>query len=701
MSTNLNLTILKIVNSYGSKGCNLNNIVLKINKRESVNNIKKNLLRLTNSGDVIFTKNKYYSCKANAIAKCSISSVNSTFGFAKNIQNDEQIFISGRNLKGSMPGDVVLIKILNNKQGCSTEGMVLSVIKRSSSEFSGKVILDDGIYKIQTDTISNNAIKIDRTNKLKVQVNDKVICKIVRYGSRHFDHTAIICKNYGSSDSAHSCCKILLDLNKISEKFPIEVQDEVTHILNDADNPKYLKNRLDLSNELIFTIDSEHSKDLDDAVSLTKIGDYYELGVHIADVSHYIKHNSFTDKEAMNRGCSIYYVDKVVPMLPPELSNSLCSLNPNEKKLTFSVFMVIDKFGKLVDYSFKKTIIKSHVKGIYSEINQILNNSADKQILEKYRHTISTINLMNELCEILFIDRKNRGCPQIVTRESQIKLNKDNLVSDIAPRTRGNSENIIEEFMIMANKSVAHFAKSKMIPFVYRVHEIPSDEKLTNLSLILNSLGINTREVIRKKSPESLSKIIDTSQDKSYFNIVNKYILRSMSKAKYSDAPIGHYGLVLDDYSHFTSPIRRYPDLVIHRILSQFIFSNDISKIKKKYVRFVSQCAKASSNCELNAVKIERQCEDYYKAEYMLNYIGEEFEGVISHVTSNGIFIELENTIEGFIKITSLPANEYEFDGLVTLKNLKGKKDYRIGDKVNVKCISSQVSDCKIDFVLT
>ena len=340
-------------------------------------------------------------------------------------------------------------------------------------------------------------------------------------------------------------------------------------------------------------------------------------------------------------------------MLPKELSNGICSLNPNESRLTFSAIMELSKDGILLNYKFVKSVICSKVKGIYSEINSILDGSAEKAIEEKYFELKDTIFLMDELADILILNRRKRGAPEIETSESKLIID-NGMCREIVPRTRGKSEMIIEEFMLTANEAAARTAHENDIPFVYRVHEAPSPEKINDLKEGLRRLNVEV-PVFTEAKPVHLSEILRNSKDKPFYPVINMMTLRSMAKAKYEPEPKGHFGLALDDYAHFTSPIRRYPDLAIHRILTDIINGYDKEKLIKRYSGFVQKASQRSTETEIRAMNIERNCEDCYKAEYMQQHIGEIFKGLISSVTEYGFYVELENTVEGLVHVNSLP----------------------------------------------
>ncbi|MBE6846220.1 MAG: ribonuclease R [Ruminococcus sp.] len=652
---------------------------------------------LIQDGIICQRKRGFVSCEALGFFKAEIVRLNRTFGFMKRCDNEEEIFVPGKFLCGAMPGDTVLAHYIPSRSD-GPEGEVLDILKAADSKLTGIIIEEDGQKFFLADTMSRTPVKIENSD-IPYKTGDKVMAEICRAGRRHRDHKVRILFTFGSAQSAQCCAQALLAVNGIETEFGEDVKKEAARIAAAGVWPDDYKNRLDLRKLPIFTIDSAESKDLDDAVSIERTENGYILGVHIADVSHYVKGNSHLDKSALDRGTSIYYADKVIPMLPKELSNGICSLNPNEDRLTFSAIMHITKNGELQDFKFSKSVICSKVKGIYSEINTILDNTASDEIKEKYKELTPSIEIMNELADIRIANRKKRGAPEIETSESKIILNDDHICIDIKPRTRGKSEMIIEEFMLLANESAAKLAAEKEIPFVYRIHEEPAPEKIETLKESLNRLNVQV-PVFSSVKPVHLSEILENAKDKECYPVVNMITLRSMAKAKYDTDPIGHFGLALDDYAHFTSPIRRYPDLAIHRILSDVIDNADSEWLSKRYSGFAQKASEHSTAMEIRAANIERDCEDCYKAEYMQNHIGDEFEGIISSVTDFGFYVELENTVEGLVHINTLPEGYYEYDGYFSIKDEYSDRAFCAGNKVKIICAKADVNSGKIDFEL-
>lgn len=663
----------------------------------SEKNYKTAITELLQEGVICERRRGFVMCEVLGFFKAEVLRLNRTFGFIRRCDSEEEVFIPGKFLCGAMPGDIVLARYIESRSG-SPEGEVLDVLVPSPAKLTGIIVEDEGIKYFLADTMSKTPVKIEDSG-IEYNVGDKVMAELCRMGKRHRDHRVKIVFRFGNAQNAVCCAESVLAVNGVEKDFPENVNHDADKIAAAGVWADDYKNRLDLRNQLIFTIDSAESKDLDDAVSIERTPKGYKLGVHIADVSHYVRGNSPLDKEALERGTSIYYADKVIPMLPKALSNGICSLNPNENRLTFSAIMDISADGRLKSFRFEKSVICSKVKGVYAEINTILDGTASPEILEKYSELIPSIEIMNELADILIANRKKRGAPEIETAESKLIINDDSLCIDVKPRTRGKSEMIIEEFMLLANESAARLAREKEIPFVYRIHESPSQEKIDDLKEGLRRLNVEI-PVFTQVKPAHLAQILENAKDKPSYPVVNMMTLRSMAKAKYHTEPVGHFGLALDDYTHFTSPIRRYPDLAIHRILSDVISGADAQWLEKRYGGFAAKASEHSTAMEIRAMNIERDCEDCYKAEYMQQHVGDEFEGLISSVTEFGFYVELENTVEGLVHVNSLPEGYYNYDGYFTLSDEYSGKSYSVGDRVTVICSRADVNSGKIDFDL-
>lgn len=653
-------------------------------------------------GDVTNKKGVWRLKSSEDYFEATITHVTPRSGFLTDESGELPVeyFVRGRDMKGAIPGDVVLAKKTAEADDIhkSPEAVVFAVLQESDSLLTGVIVAEGNRLMVMPDKLCDEPLFIAKAGAKPLKVGDKVAFSIKKRGERHFDHTVAIADTFGSAEDAKSSAEAYMLVNGLHTEFPNEALSEAARFNIDEPDADEIDRRLDLRGEPIFTIDGADTKDIDDAVSISKVNGGYKLGVHIADVSHYVKKGTKLDEEAFYRGTSIYYADRVVPMLPKELSNGICSLNPNVDRLAFSCLMDVSEEGKLLSYRFEKTVIRSRVKGVYSEVNKILDGTADETIKEKYSRVIERIPVMRELAAILEKNRINRGAPEIDTLEPKIITDENGVCIDVRVRERGVAERIIEEFMLIANNSAASLAMKEKIPFVYRVHEAPTAEKLTLLNETLTALGIDPQGVGERSTAADLAKIISDNKDSDKYNVINRIVLRTMMKARYSEEPLGHYGLVMPEYAHFTSPIRRYADLSIHRILTDYVYALSDEKINKKYKKFAAEASLRASNTELAAIRCERECENFYMAEYMKNHVGEEFDGFISGVSPAGVFVALDNTVEGMVSVTKLPLGDYEVRHGVILTGAANGKVFTVGDKVRVKCVLVNVNGGFIDF---
>ena len=609
------------------------------------------------------------------------------------------IFIPGRFTTGAMPGDDVLgEKFEHPRVAGSDEGAILAILTEKN-DLVGTVRRVEGRLRFVPDDCPAITMPLARDCEGGAKDGDKVAVEILNRGNRQEDHRVGVAMRFGSSDEAKRCAKALLYAKDIRTRFPDKVRDEAKKFEGAEVSEKDCEGRMDLRALPIFTIDSAETKDIDDAISLTRTSDGgFELGVHIADVSNYVKPGTELDNEAFSRATSVYYADQVVPMLPKALSNGICSLNENELRLAFSCLMRLDKEGNLTDYRFVKSIIRSRVKGVYSEINALLAGTADAEIKAKYADVIDQLPAMKELYGHRARLRKERGCMDIESGEVKLILDENGRCIDVKKRTSGESESMIEEFMLLANQCAAHFARVKQIPFVYRVHEEPNAEKLERLHALLQACGINDHFAKDVPTPKELSAILEGVRGTPYEQIINTGMLRCMSKALYEEKPKGHYGLVLKDYAHFTSPIRRYPDLAIHRIMTDMLKGTEKETMILRYTDFAERASKQSSEREVIAMQIERKAEDCYKAEYARRHLGECYEGTISGVTQRGLFIELDNGVEGFVPASSLTPSGTSLTEGVRLTDPASGKTWSLGDKMMITIVRADVNLGKIDF---
>ena len=675
--------------------------LLGVNKK-GMKKLEEALSEMKQHNDIAYKKGSCWIKHPETYFKAEVSRVSQRSGFVKSLGDlPVEYFVRGRDLCGAIPGDIVLAKMTAPADDIShsPEAVVLAVLEETNSLLTGVIVAEGNKLMVLPDRLCSDPLVIAKVSKAAaMHVGDKVVFSIKKRGERHMDHTVNIVDVFGSSDTAKAGAEAYLMSNRLHVTFPDEVLLEASKLdLDEPDGDEVLR-RLDLRGEPIFTIDGADTKDIDDAVSLSKTDRCYKLGVHIADVSHYVTKGSKLDEEAFYRGTSIYYADQVVPMLPKQLSNGICSLNPQVDRLAFSCLMDVSFEGKLLNYRFEKSVIRSRVKGVYSEVNKIIDGTADDEIKAKYAKVIDRIPIMKELADILQKNRIERGAPEIDTQETKIITDENGVCIDVKPRTTGIAEGIIEEFMLMANNSAAALAMKEKIPFVYRVHEAPTNEKLDALRETLTALGINPGALGTNAPASELARILRENKESDRAMVINRIVLRTMMKARYSEEPLGHYGLVMPEYAHFTSPIRRYADLSIHRILTDYVYALNHDKLCRKYAAFAQSAALQASNTELSAVRCERDCENFYMAEYMKEHVGEEFDGIISGVSAGGIYVLLPNTVEGMISVAELPLGDYEVQHGVILTGAADGSIFTVGDKIRVKCVSVNVNGGFIDF---
>ncbi len=664
----------------------------------------KLILATLQENKLIFKQdNSTFIYKNSNIHIAKITRIFQNFSFARTI-DDIKFFIPNKFRKKAIFNDIVILKELYKHNSKSKEAKVFKVCSTDNPILVGTTVkINEKIY-VKSDENFEGLFKTNLPLKTSNE-NIKVLIKIERKNFDIKNPSCILLKKYGTANSAYNCCKAFLNSQKISLDFPKKVTKEIKRLSSKPTVDFFKNERFDLTKKTIFTIDSESSKDLDDAVSVEIIDNKYLVGIHISDVSNYVHFKSELDKEAFKRGNSVYFANKVIPMFPEFLSNNICSLQPKKVRLTFSIFILFDKNGNIISFDFKKTKIKSILKATYEEVNQILknsfkNNTQKNKILKKYSKILKDIKILRKLCVNLKKLRELRGSPNLNSSECEIKLNKNDKIISIESKYQNEAEQIIEELMIAANVCVAKFMKQNKLPALYRTHDEPSKEKLKLFKIILNRLNLKSIYIKSKPEAKDFAKLIKKSKDSELSTFLNLQILKTMSKAKYETEPSSHYGLVLNIYTHFTSPIRRYCDLLIHRILTDFLFKNEsIPSLNKKFKKYLEKSEQNINIIEKNTLKNERICESFYKAEFMSNKINKKFNATICNFNNKGIFIKLDNTIEGFIKIDSLNQPFY-FDGYCKLKSKDNKIQYIIGQQIKVRCVSVDIDSRKIDFVI-
>lgn len=619
------------------------------------------------------------------------------FGFVTVEGEDEDIYISSANMNSAMEGDMVEVDLIPAYLWeKSKEGIITEIVKRKYNEIVGTLTVNGKFgFVVPDDKKINDDIFIVGRLLGNAKDGDKVVAEIIKYPEAKRKAEGKIIEIVSRKGEAGGDIKALLRQQNVRETFPSRASAEAKAKSKEPITNAEITSRRDLRDKFIVTIDGADSKDFDDAVCVEVLDNgNYLLGVHIADVAHYVSEGKYLDEEALKRGNSIYLLDKVIPMLPKELSNGICSLNPKEDRLTLSCDMEIDSEGNVVNYDIYEAVIHSKRRLVYSDVSDVIESDEKK---DEYEY----IYLMAELANILSKKKRARGSLDFDLDEAHISLGEDGQVKSITIAERRSANKLIEEFMLLANETVAKHFAIKELPFVYRVHENPSLERMEELKAFLYSFKIMLKGDLRDIKPKMLSDILEDVEGEPYEGVINTVTLRSMQKARYDVDCTGHFGLALKYYCHFTSPIRRYADLMIHRIIKDSIHGRLDNRTVKKYKEKVSNVADITSRTEREAIDLERQVEKMKMAQYMEQFIGETFEGVVSGVSSFGIFVELPNTIEGLIRIGTI--NDDYYDHIPEKYSMVGKHSGRtisLGDLVKIKVHSVSVSAHEIDFLL-
>lgn len=628
--------------------------------------------------------------------EATLVSLSKSFGFARPDGGGDDIFIHGSALQGALVGDKIIVGDIR-KDDRGPSGRVRRIVEHKPAQTTGTVsITDEGIEFIPDNAIRYN-LRMRERDLNGAKNGDKVMASLEQDYRGDWAYASVK-KVFGSGRTARVCADAIVEQYGIPHVFPQEVLDEAERVGNEPISDEEYAKRLDLRGEPIFTIDSKDAKDLDDAISVKRTDFGYTLGVHIADVSHYVKEGSAIDEEAINRGTSVYFADRVIPMLPEVLSNGACSLNAGTDKLAFSALIELDKEGHITKYDFKKTIINSKVRGVYSEVNEILDGTASEEILNKYAPVMESLMSAKELADILKANSAARGTMELDSGESKFILDENGICIDIMPRVSGEAEQLIEQMMVTANIAAAKFSLDHKLPFLYRVHGTPDPKRVEELVTLLQLVGVPCKEIV-KPNPETqdFAAILDRVRGLPCETLVSQRLLRTMEKARYSTEETGHFGLALSDYSHYTSPIRRYPDTSIHRVLSAFVEGMPAEEVRRRYAQFCETSATESSRNEIRALIAERDAEDCYMAEYMSQHIGEHFEGTVSGVTMRGVFVRLENSVEGFVSLDAFEGEDFVYDGLITQRS--PKRELTIGTPLPIIVASAYVATGKVDFV--
>ena len=660
-------------------------------------------LRILEEGYTVYrsNKDKYMLFENSHLLKGRLRVNKKGFGFVIIDGRDEDIYIDAKNMNGALNNDLVVVEELKGQNGKKTEGRVVKVLKKENNLIVGEYKIMDGNphfipddKKLRMEIILDNKDLDDLVDGHKIQVSIvKEMCKYKYLGE--------VVKIIGhKNDPGVDILSIIYD-HGINDVFTDEVMEEVNALPSEVlDSDR--KGRKDLTDMTIFTIDGDDTKDIDDAISISKKGENYILGVHIADVSYYVKEGTALYKEAYSRGTSVYLVDRVVPMLPHKLSNGICSLNPNVDRLAISCIMEITPNGKIVSHDIFESVIRSRIQMTYKKVNKILNDEETPEGYEPFKYDLK---LMWELAKILRKEKLARGYLDFDVDEPKILVDENCKPYDVVLRERGKGENMIEDFMIAANETVAEHVFYMGLPFVYRVHEVPDNEKVEEF---LNSISMLGYHVVGDRNfvyPKSMKKILDQLRDKEGFEILSTLLLRCMKKAVYKPENLGHYGLASKCYTHFTSPIRRFPDTTVHNLLRKYIFNEPNDKELNRLIEYWEEnlpalCDHASEK-ERDSIDCERDVESMKMAEYMESHIGEEYDGTISSVMNFGLFVQLDNMIEGLVHISEIKGDYYTFDETThTLRGEKKGKMYKLGQKVRVVVTNASKENSTIDFNL-
>jgi ribonuclease R len=702
---NIKGKILELMESVNYKPSKIDNILklmdIEYNQKHIIEGVLKDLIK---EGIIYKTKNGKYTLPEKIdIIRGKIDANSKGFGFLiPDNKNIKDIFISADNMNSAMHNDVVLVRVNKKVEGKRWEGEVIKIIKRANQTVVGTYEKSRNFgFVVPDDKKISQDIFIPKSDDMNADNGMKVVVNITKWPERRRSPEGKIIEILGRKNEPGIDVLSVIRSYNIPEQFPDKVLKEAEEIKQEIESEE-MERRINLSNLNLVTIDGEDAKDLDDAVCVQKLdnGDYI-LYVSIADVSQYVKEGSELDKEAINRGCSVYFIDRVIPMLPQRLSNGICSLNPNEYRLTLTVKMKINKKGEVVDHKIFESVIKSKERMTYTNVYKLLEED-DEELKKRYDNLINDFRLMKELALILQERRKKRGSVDFDFEEAKIIVDENGKPVDIVKVERNIAHKLIEEFMLVANETVAEHMHWINVPFVYRVHEHPDMEKLIAFNKFIHNLGYHIKGINGDEiHPKALQELIKKVKGKSEQRVIETLLLRSLKRARYSPEELGHYALATQYYAHFTSPIRRYPDLIIHRIIKENINGQLNEKRQRHYNRILSEIAEKASERERTAEMAEREIETLKKVEYMQDKIGKIYKGIISNITNYGFFVELDNTIEGLVEVDLLEDDYYHFDAEnYTLIGEHTKKKFSIGDEVYVKVVAANPDKREIDFAL-
>ncbi len=665
------------------------------------NELKLLLDQLMSKGSIMLDNQGRYRTPGEHIKVGTFSGTQRGFGFVILEGEEQDVFIPGDATKGALHGDKVMISIESGQQtGRRREGAVISIIERGSNEIIGTFEKSKNYGFVLPDNQKfGKDIFIPKEHTKGAVTGHKVVVKLTNYGDATSNPEGRIKEILGHVNDPGVDILSVVRAYDLPVEFPEDVMRVLDRVPEEIDQEEAAK-RMDIRNVTTVTIDGEDAKDLDDAISISKEGDIYHLGVHIADVTHYVKEGAALDKEALKRGTSVYLVDRVIPMLPHKLSNGICSLNPGVDRLALSCFMDIDAKGAVIGHQIAETVIRSDRRMTYTNVAKIVDGT-DEEVIKEYEDFVPMFLLMQELAEVLRERRHKRGSINFDFPESKILVDKQGKPIEIKPYERNKATKIIEEFMLIANETIAEDFFWQELPFVYRTHDNPDEEKIKKLAIFINNFGYSIKLGKEDIHPKELQKLLIKVEDTPEEALISRLTLRSMKQAKYTVANTGHFGLSAKYYCHFTSPIRRYPDLQIHRIIKENLNGKLGEKRIAHYEKILYEVADHSSKTERRADEAEREVEKMKKVEYMLEHIGETFEGVISGITNWGMYVELPNTVEGMIRVSEMHDDYYNYDEEhYQLVGEHTKKIYKLGQKVTVEVVNADKIQRTIDFAL-
>ncbi|MCY8335787.1 ribonuclease R [Bacillus inaquosorum] len=676
--------------------------MLNITEAEEFKELVKALVTLEDKGLIVRTRSDRYGIpeKMNLI-KGKISA--HAKGFAFLLPEDtslSDVFIPPTELNTAMSGDIVMVRLNSQSSGSRQEGTVIRILERAIQRVVGTYTETRNFgFVIPDDKKITSDIFIPKNGKNGAAEGHKVVVKLTSYPEGRMNAEGEIETILGHKNDPGIDILSVIHKHGLPGEFPADAMEQASSTPDTIDE-KDLKDRRDLRDQVIVTIDGADAKDLDDAVTVTKLDDgSYKLGVHIADVSHYVTENSPIDKEALERGTSVYLVDRVIPMIPHRLSNGICSLNPKVDRLTLSCEMTINSQGQVTEHQIFQSVIKTTERMTYSDVNKILVDD-DEELKQKYEPLVPMFKDMERLAEILRDKRMNRGAVDFDFKEAKVLVDDEGAVKDVVIRERSVAEKLIEEFMLVANETVAEHFHWMNVPFIYRIHEEPNAEKLQKFLEFVTTFGYVVKGTAGNIHPRALQSILDAVRDRPEETVISTVMLRSMKQAKYDPQSLGHFGLSTEFYTHFTSPIRRYPDLIVHRLIRTYLINGKVDEAtQEKWAERLPDIAEHTSTMERRAVDAERETDDLKKAEYMLDKIGEEFDGMISSVTNFGMFVELPNTIEGLVHVSFMTDDYYRFDEQhFAMIGERTGNVFRIGDEITVKVVDVNKDERNIDF---